>query len=130
MNFGNPANKYRNKKVELDGILFDSKKESAIYLDLKRAKATGEIKDFERQKEYTLIPAQYEFEPYTDKKGRTVDKAKCVERACTYKADFVVTYPDGEVSVIDCKGARGLDQKYGIKRKLMRHVHGIAIKEV
>ncbi len=110
-------NKYRNKKVEVDGILFDSKKESGIYLDLKRMKEAGEISGFERQKEYELIPAQRE-------------NGKCIERACTYRADFVVTHPDGEIVIIDAKGSRGLDQKYPIKRKLMLWVHKIRIKEV
>ncbi|MFA5324209.1 MAG: DUF1064 domain-containing protein, partial [Smithella sp.] len=57
--FDNPANKYRNKKVEVDGIVFDSKKEAGIYLDLKRQAEAGEL-TFERQKEYVLIPPQCE----------------------------------------------------------------------
>lgn len=117
MNWGSPANKYRNKKVTVDGILFDSKKESSIYLDLKAQQQQGEL-TFEMQKQFELIPAQ---------RG---DDGKVIERACTYKADFSVTYTDGEVVVIDAKGNRGLDQKYPIKRKLMLWVHHIKIKEV
>jgi hypothetical protein len=113
----NPANKYRNKKVTVDGILFDSKKESQVYLDLKAQKEKNELY-FERQVQFELIPAQRD------------ESGKVIERACTYKADFVVHYPDGEIVVVDCKGARGLDQKYPIKRKLMRWVHKIAIKEI
>lgn len=124
------ANKFRNKKVTVDGILFDSGKESGVYLDLKSMKEKGEIKDFELQKTYELIPAQYEIEKCLNKKGKEIEKKKVIERACTYTADFVVAYPDGEISVVDCKGTRGLDQKYPIKRKLMLWRHGIRIKEV
>lgn len=116
--WGNPVNKYRNKKVIVDGITFDSKKESGVYLDLKRAKADGQIRDFELQKKFLLIPSQ---------RG---EDGKVIERECAYIADFVVTYPDGEVSVVDCKGNRSLDQKYPIKRKLMLWVHKIRIKEL
>lgn len=122
------ANKYRSKKVELDGFIFDSKKEADVYLDLKDQKAKGYISDFQRQVRYELVPAAYEERDARDKKGRLVRKKVCVEKAVDYVADFVVTFPDGEVSVIDPKGKRTKD--YVIKRKLMRHVHGIAIKEV
>jgi hypothetical protein len=119
MNWGSPASKFRNKKVTVDGILFDSKKESGIYLELKAQKAANEIRDFERQKVYELIPAQ-----------RDPDTGKVIERACTWTADFVVHFHDGEVSVIDAKGNKSLDQKWPIKRKLMLWVHKIRVKEV
>ena len=114
-----PVNKYRNKKVIIDGILFDSQKEAKVYVELKQGIEAGEIKDLKLQHQYELIPTQ-----------RDPDTKKVIERPCTYTADFVVTYPDGEVVVIDCKGARGLDQKYPIKRKLMLWRYGLKIKEV
>ncbi len=110
------VNKYRNKKVTVDGILFDSKKEAGVYLDLKEMISRKEIKSFDRQVVYELIPRQ------DDETG------KCIERAVTYRADFVVTYPDGEVVVIDAKGMR--EPLYKVKRKLMLKIHGIRIKEV
>jgi hypothetical protein len=132
MNFfqGASINKFRNKKVTIDGILFDSKKESGVYLDLKSMKERGEIKDFERQKTFELLPNQCETEKCLNKKGQEIEKKKVIERAITYTADFVVTYPDGEIIVVDCKGSRGLDQKYPIKRKMMLFFHHIKIKEV
>ena len=113
-----PANKFRNKKITVDGILFDSKKEAGIYGELKLLKANGEIKEFERQVKFELIPNQKD------------EAGKVIERAVTYTADFVVTYPDGEVVVIDAKGNRALDAKYPIKRKMMLYFHKIRIKEV
>jgi hypothetical protein len=129
MNFG-AASKFHNKKVEVDGIVFDSKKESRIYEDLKTELSTGKITGFERQVKFILIPAQYENVTVEDKKGRKVEKQKIVEHACTYVADFVVTHSDGSVVVVDVKGSRGLDQKYPLKRKLLLWVHKLRIMEV
>ena len=79
----------------------------------------GLISGLQKQVVYSLIPAQYGF----------VDgKKKCIERACTYRADFV--YFDErtkELVVEDTKGFRTTE--YVIKRKLMLHEHGIRIKE-
>lgn len=41
-------NKYNNRKVTVDGITFDSAKESEYYSKLKILKKAGVIKDFER----------------------------------------------------------------------------------
>lgn len=122
LNFSN-ASKYRNKKVELDGRIFDSMKEAAIYTEFKACQKTGEIDKFEMQKVFELIPAQYAMKDVNGKLKRS-----CVERAITYRADFVVYYPDGEISVIDAKGMK--TDIYRIKRKLMLMVHKIAIKEI
>ena len=113
-----PANKFRNKKVTVDGILFDSKKEAGIYQELKLLRASGELKEFERQVKFELIPSQKD------------EAGKVIERAVTYTADFVLTYPDDEVAVIDAKGNRALDAKYPIKRKMMLYFHKIRIKEL
>jgi hypothetical protein len=119
-NFTPGASKYQNKKIEIDGILFDSKKEAKVYSELVLMKQAGEIADFSRQVVFELVPAQYE--------AVTEKKSKCVEKAVTYKADFVVEHQDGERSVIDAKGMR--TPIYIIKRKLMRYIHKISIKEV
>ena len=88
----------------------------------------GEIFEIKRQVTYVLLPNQLEVIEYQDKKGRTRQKTKVAERAVKYIADFVVTYSNGDQVVIDAKGMRTKD--YKIKRKLMRYVHGIKIKEV
>lgn len=103
--------KYNNAKTELDGILFDSKKEARRYQELVLLKRLDLIKELELQKKFVLIPKQ---------KG---------ERECSYIADFVYKLPSsGDVVVEDTKGAR--TQAYIIKRKLMLYVHGIRIKEI
>jgi hypothetical protein len=118
-NFTAGASKYQNKKIEIDGVTFDSKKEAKVYGELKLLKQSGEIKDFTRQQTFELIPSQYEI---------INGKKKCVEKPVQYKADFVVEHLDGEKSVVDVKGMRL--PVYVIKRKLMRYLLNINIKEV
>lgn len=105
--------KYRNKKVTIDGITFDSKTEAKRYTELKLLEKAGQIQGLELQKEYVLIPSQK-------------INGRVAERAVKYKADFVYT-ENGKTVVEDTKGVRTKD--YIIKRKLMLYVHGIKIKE-
>lgn len=44
-----PKSKYRNTKTEVDGIVFDSKKEAARWLELKALEASGKISRLCRQ---------------------------------------------------------------------------------
>ena len=109
--------KYGARKTELDGMVFDSNHEARRYAYLKTLERAGEISGLERQVKYILVPAQ------------AGEDGKIVERAVIYVADFV--YRDahsGEKVVEDAKGMRTRD--YIIKRKLMRYVHGIRIREV
>lgn len=117
--------KYRNKKINVDGVVFDSRKEARRYILLKQLEAEGEIEDLQMQVKYILIPAQRE--PDTIGKRGGVKKGKLIERECTYIADFRYI-KDGQVIVEDTKGYRTKD--YIIKRKLMLYVHGIHIQEI
>ena len=95
--------KYRSKKVVVDGITFDSKKESQRYVELKLLERCGRIKDLELQ-------PKFELQPSFRKNGRTI-------RAINYVADF--TYFDLEkmrIVVEDVKGLR--TDVYSIKRKM------------
>jgi hypothetical protein len=100
--------KYGNEKTEIDGIVFDSIKESGRYIQLRYLKNAGLIKDLKLQVEYELNP------------GGT--------HSLKYIADFV--YYDvetGETKVEDVKGFR--TAVYRKKKKLMLKVHGITIHE-
>lgn len=110
-------NKYHNKKVFLDGITFDSVKEARRYSELILLEKAGKISNLQRQWKYVLIPSQY---------AEVDGKRKCIERECTYVADFVYLQ-DGEIIVEDTKGFR--TPEYKIKRKLMLFLKGIRIKE-
>ena len=101
-------NKYRNKRVVVDGISFDSKKEAARYKELRMLERAGIILNLQLQVPFELIPKQ---------DG---------ERACTYKADFVYEQ-NGKKVVEDTKGMK--TDVYKIKRKLMLYRYGIKINE-
>lgn len=120
--------KYRNKKITVDGITFDSRREYNRFVELQLLERAGQIQALELQKKFVLIPAQYEtFERYGKAGQRLKDGKRCIEKECAYIADFVYT-ENGETVVEDTKGMRTKD--YIIKRKLMLYTHGIKIKEV
>lgn len=122
--------KYNNKKVMVDGIKFDSKKEAKRYQELKMLEQAGHITDLKRQAKYVLIPAQYEPSDEVYVKGKDKGKKKkgrLIERECAYYADFVYT-ENGKTVVEDTKGVK--TPEYIIKRKLMLYVHNIKIKEM
>lgn len=106
--------KYNNEKVEYDGMVFDSKKEYKRYRELLIKVKLGEITLPERQKEFVLVPSQ---------EG---------ERKMSYYADFAYRIQaTGELVVEDVKSeATKKLSTYIAKRKLMKQVHGITIKEV
>lgn len=126
--------KYGNKKVVVDGIEFDSQKEARRYWELKLLQRAGKITDLQLQREFELIPAQYEtFERYGKTGKRLQDGKRCVEKACTYKADFAYKQ-DGQLIVEDVKGYRDPASagyaKFVIKRKLLLWRFGIKITEI
>jgi hypothetical protein len=125
--------KYYNTKTKTsDGLVFDSSKEARRWEQLKLLERAGEISELERQVPFELIPAQYEtYERYGKNGRRLKDGERCVEKACTYVADFTyVTTDKGELIVEDTKSEATRTKEYVIKRKLMRLIHGIAIREV
>lgn len=117
--------KYGSKKVRVDGIVFDSKREARRYCELKLLQRAGKIKDLELQKTFELLPVQREPDTIGARGG--VKKGKVIEQSVKYVADFVYT-ENGKTVVEDTKGFRTKD--YIIKRKLMLYVHGIKIREI
>ena len=86
------------------------------YSYLLALKEQGEIDNIKMQVEYLLQPA------FTRENGEKVKNIK-------YYADFVVTYKNGKVEVIDVKGRR--TKEYSIKRKmLLDRYPNINFKEV
>ena len=130
-NFHQRNGKYNNTKVEIDGIKYDSKKESQRNAYLELMQKQGLISDLKRQVVFELIPTIYE-----DKVVHLKTKDKFVQRvaqkAVTYKADF--TYiKDGQLVVEDVKASASyaaLDKTFILKEKMMRYFHGIVIKRV
>lgn len=112
------SSKYGNEITYQNGQKYHSKGEANRGAELEIMEKAGLISGLRRQVEYLLIPAQY----------RIVNgKRKCIERKCTYTADFVY-WQNGELVVEDFKGFRTKD--YKIKKKLMLERYDIQIKEV
>ncbi len=118
-------NKYNNKKITVDGEVFDSKKEYLRFKELSLLEKAGAIQDLQRQVKFVLIPAQREPDTIGARGG--IHKGKTIEKECSYIADFVYK-ENGGLVVEDTKGFRTKD--YIIKRKLMLYIHGIRIKEI
>jgi len=122
-------NKYHAKKTTINGQHFDSKKEAARFAQLDKMQQAGLISQLQTQVVYELIPAQYA--PATIGARGAMHKGKLLERAVTYRADFVYINATGETVVEDVKSAMTKHKpEYVIKRKLMLYKHGIKISEV
>lgn len=108
--------KYYSKKITVDGVKFDSKREYKRWCELLLLQQEGKIANLDRQVKFELIPSQ------------RID-GKVVERPVHYVADFVyVDTMTCKKVVEDSKGFKTKD--YIIKRKLMLWVHGLRVREV
>jgi hypothetical protein len=103
--------KYGNKKTEVDGIVFDSIKESGRYIQLRYLKNAGKIKDLMLQVPFEL----------------SVNG----EKVASYVADF--QYYDietGQTIVEDVKSSHTRKLPvYRLKKKLMKSIYNITIVE-
>lgn len=96
--------KYRNTKVVVDGITFDSKLESEEWLKLRMLEKAGHIQNLRLQVKFPL---------YVNG-----------EKVCTYIADFVYD-ENGEEVVLDVKSAYTAKlPEFKLKAKLFKAIHG------
>ena len=91
--------KYHNTKVTINGHTFDSKLEAWYYVKLTKDHTVEKIE----------LHPKYELLATFKKNGKTFQKI-------TYIADFLVTYKDGRMEIVDCKGIE--TEVFRIKRKL------------
>lgn len=107
--------KYKNKRVEVDGIKFSSRKEAREYLRLKYLEKIGDI---------TGLKLQVKFDfPINGVVARYVDSNRVIQ----YVADFEYFDMYGNRKVVDVKGFKTRD--YLIKKALMMACHKILIEE-
>lgn len=106
--------KYRNVRVQVDGIWFDSKKEAKRYSELIILERENSIASL-------IVHPVFEFKI----EGRHI---------CSYEGDFSYWVADGDSGpygkpvIEDVKGHR--TREYLIKKKLMKAVYGIDIVEI
>ncbi|ESH90772.1 hypothetical protein B551_0222650 [Cupriavidus sp. HPC(L)] len=105
--------KYRNTRVSLNGMKFDSRREMERYIHLAEMEREGRISGLRRQVVYELAP------------GVVIQGRK--RPALRYVADFVYRDGEGREVTEDVKGK--ITEGYRIKRHLMA-VMGIEIKEI
>ena len=101
-------NKFNAVRTEVDGIIFDSKKEARRYSELKIFEREGYLQDLKRQQTFKM----------------EVNGVKIT----TYRADF--TYiKDGKLRVEDVKSEPTAKKSdFRMKVKLMRACHGIEVE--
>jgi hypothetical protein len=124
-------NKYGNKPVSYEGMKFDSGKEFERWLFLKEAEQRGEISNLRRQVKFQLLPSVVE-EYEVQLKTKTKTKTRVVQQAVFYICDFCYK-KDGAEVVEDVKASPNkavLDKTYTLKKKMMKSLKGIDIKEV
>lgn len=119
-------NKFGAKKVNMDGMVFDSKAEAVRWRELKLLQRAGKISGLERQVKYEIIPEHREPDTVGPRGG--LIRGKLIEPARYYVADFVYTVTEsGETVVEDVKGFR--TPEYRLKKALMLDRYGIRIRE-
>lgn len=123
--------KYGNKKVVVDGIEFDSRKEGNYYLYLKQLQDNGEIANLRLQVPYEIIPAVWG-EKTVQLKTKTKTVQYSIQRATYYVADFVyIDVKTGTEHVVDVKGRTApLTKEFQLKQKMMRAFLGITVEIV
>lgn len=122
-------NKYGNKKVDCDGMTFDSEKERDRYLVLKAYEKQGIISNLQCQVYYELLPKAYYFRPKPLKTKVRYDRLELYDKE-GYKADFTYTHK-GQHIVEDVKGSKHvITDKFKLKQKLMFSVYGIVVHTV
>ena len=110
-------NKYHNKKITIDGITFDSIKESKRYQELKLLERANEITELKLQVPFILLDSYI----LNGKKHQGIK----------YIADFVyIDIKTGKYVVEDVKSPATKTQVYKLKKKLFEQKYGIEIKEV
>lgn len=112
MGFG--KSKFFAKKIVIDGMKFDSKKEYEYWLELQEKQEAGEITQLERQVKHIIL-----------------DRIPKVQRAIFYVADFQFYDRDGILHVQDVKSPyTAKDNVFNIKKKLFRYKYGFDIEVI
>lgn len=109
----NRRRKYNNRKIELDGYVFDSKLEADYYTELKLRKQAKDIKSFKIQPRYLL--------------QNSFVKENVKYQKIEYVADFEILHNDGSIEVIDTKGVK--TAVFRIKEKMFhkRYSHKLTL---
>ena len=113
--------KYGARRTTVDGIVFDSTKESRRYGELKILQVAGKIADLELQPIFAIV-VQEAWRVGPPLPGRVVGH---------YTADFrYIDNDTGEVVIEDVKSPGTRTTDYRLRKRLIEAIHGITIREV
>lgn len=114
-------NKYGARRVQVDGLWFDSVKESARYQTLKVLRDTGAIDELELQPVFPLHVMEIW------RSGLEIRIAS----VGVFRADF--RYRDlrtGEIRIEDVKSPYTRTEAYNLRKRIAEAVHGVTIDEL
>lgn len=128
------ARQYHSKKMEINGMVFDSQTEGLYYVHLLNDPA---VRDIELQPKYQIIEKYNVIcrrcsgtgKRVSDRTGNLINCTLCngkkkIERSgAVYTADFKVTYVDGYEEVIDVKGYKA-ERDFSLRKKLFESQTG------
>lgn len=121
--------KYGNRKVEIDGMTFDSKLEGKVYQHLKLLLERGVISGLQIHPRWEIQPKLTE--QYI-KHLKTKDKLceRTVLQPIHYTADFSFEYK-GEFCVIDVKGSKfAISADFPLRVKMLKYRYGLDVRIV
>lgn len=106
----NTPPKYRNKATVFEGLKFDSKREASRWRELQLLQRSGRIRNLQRQVKYRL-----------EVNGVLI---------CTYTADFEYEELGRGAWAKVTEDSKGYaNDRWPMKKKLMRACHGIEVRE-
>jgi hypothetical protein len=108
--------KYGNVRIEVDGHVFDSKREAKRYAELKLLQLAGEITALELQPVFELSVVPLTRPTVRVNVGR-------------YTADFRYV-EHGQVRVEDVKSTATKTTAYRLRKRMVEAIYGITIAEV
>ena len=100
-----PKNKFHAQKTNVNGVVYDSKKEAKRAVELQYLERIGQIQDLRQQVEFVLQDG------FVNNEGKKI-------RAIVYVGDFCYIQ-DGVKIIEDTKGFR--TKEYSIKKKLLMY---------
>lgn len=125
------SGKYNAKKVEIQGVKFDSEREAKRWMFLLDCQRKGLISELKRQVRFTLLPDEYTHVPKQLKTKVKIEKKRTFV-GVYYLADFVYWHvAKGRHIVEDIKiSPKMVPRDYILKEKMMHSIRHIDIRRV
>ena len=114
--------KYRATPTKVDGITFDSRRESVVYAELKLRERAGEISNLELQPRFPIVIDGEPVRAMPNKLGHR-------GRPLVYRADFAF-FEGGKRRVVDVKSPATSTEADKLRRAIVQHIYHVEIEVV